>query len=98
MASNHPSRLNLATIPGDHVLESPRLSELRIPADAGVLCLSRHAGEAIVIHDGHGHVAARIKFQRNVGGKMRMVIEADRRLVIDRDEVYRDKQRETGRG
>ena len=97
MASNHPSGLNLATIPGDHVLESPRLSALRIPHH-GSLVLSRLPGERIVLHDGRGHVVAVLTLVEVRGDKARIGIAADHRIEVDREEIYRAKGHGDARG
>ncbi len=58
-----------------------------------MLLLSRRAGEAVIIGSGVKVVVLGVK-----GGQVRLGIEAPRNVLVDREEVYRQKQRRRAPG
>jgi carbon storage regulator CsrA len=57
-----------------------------------MLVLTRHAGERILIHDTEGKQLASITITAMTAGKVKIGIEAEPCIKIDREEVFRAKQ------
>ena len=57
-----------------------------------MLVLTRHAGEKILIHDNEGKQLASITIASLSAGKVKVGIEAEPCIKIDREEVFKAKQ------
>lgn len=66
---------------------------LELPAEGEMLLLSRRAGEAVMIGSGVKIVVLKVK-----GGQVRLGIEAPQNVLVDREEVYRQKKRRRAPG